>query len=627
MRKVILLITLVLASLNIWGQNKRLEFTLDEFPGMRFIQISEMHGDKYEYKSEVLVESTDANTQFGNLIIPASVIYEDIEYKVTQIQGFWGCLNIESITIPASVNSISNAFNGNTNLKRVILEDSQDFLNLYNVFQGCTGEIYVGRPADIDELFKTHMQRLVIGSNVDTIEIRPFTSECKSLKDVVINISDTPLTISTAFRGDGAKPLVELENFYIARTISNDYNFNFPTKSLTVTGNCASISPYSHFGYPEYINLGGQVTIFPDDIVGPNLKELIITAPIIEIPYNSFRCYPLSELKLPNTVQTIGEGAFTGCKNLKKIELPASLETIGNWAFRECGLTSLSLPSSVKSVGLGAFSKCDDLKSITIEDSSETIDFGDYHGKSGHYDNRPFYGAPAELYIGRPISFYFSEYATRYGLGDALVSVTFGDKCTEIPDFILCKSYKLTKVSIPKSTEKIGMGAFMDCHSLQEIELPNDLQIIPSRLFEGCESLSEITIPESINTISHAAFWGCSNLTKIYALPMSPANCLIGYDPNNFSGSLGNSESDVFNGVDKSLCTLIVSDYSFELYRNQKPWSEFFNIQTSGIYEIDCDSVDEDIIYYNLQGLQVESPTKGIYIIKQGNSVKKIYLP
>ena len=43
-----------------------------------------------------------------------------------------------------------------------------------------------------------------------------------------------------------------------------------------------------------------------------------------------------SEYTIPNSVTTIGEGAFYHCSLLASIDIPNSVTTIGEYAFNEC---------------------------------------------------------------------------------------------------------------------------------------------------------------------------------------------------------------------------------------------------------------------------------------------------
>ncbi len=59
---------------------------------------------------------------------------------------------------------------------------------------------------------------------------------------------------------------------------------------------------------------------------------------------------------IPNSVTSIGAGAFQGCNSLTSITIPSSVTSIGNSAFANCqGLTSITIPSSVTSIGANAF--------------------------------------------------------------------------------------------------------------------------------------------------------------------------------------------------------------------------------------------------------------------------------
>ena len=59
---------------------------------------------------------------------------------------------------------------------------------------------------------------------------------------------------------------------------------------------------------------------------------------------------------IPNSVTTIGEEAFWGCKFLVNINIPNSVTTIGRGAFKYCNsLTNINIPNSVTTIEDGAF--------------------------------------------------------------------------------------------------------------------------------------------------------------------------------------------------------------------------------------------------------------------------------
>jgi hypothetical protein len=68
----------------------------------------------------------------------------------------------------------------------------------------------------------------------------------------------------------------------------------------------------------------------------------------------------LRSVAVPNSVEAIGQYAFSGCISLASIEIPKSVEKIGERAFYACSLISVEIPNSVKEIGKGAFATCAD---------------------------------------------------------------------------------------------------------------------------------------------------------------------------------------------------------------------------------------------------------------------------
>ncbi len=103
--------------------------------------------------------------------------------------------------------------------------------------------------------------------------------------------------------------------------------------------------------------------------------------------------------------------------------------------------------------------------------------------------------------------------------------------------------------------------------SLISVKLPSNVISIDYSAFKGCTGLISFTIPSSVTSLSYYAFQGCSNLTSIYVNTTSPID-------------LTNSNM-VFDGVNKTNCTIYVPYATKGLYAVANQWKDFTNIVES----------------------------------------------
>jgi hypothetical protein len=102
------------------------------------------------------------------------------------------------------------------------------------------------------------------------------------------------------------------------------------------------------------------------------LATVIIGNSVTSIGDNSFfSCNALTTLTLGSSVQTIGQGAFsggsTGYSNFRTLTIPNSVTTISFGAFQNCFyLTSVTMGNSVITIGNNAFNKSFNFQGVVI---------------------------------------------------------------------------------------------------------------------------------------------------------------------------------------------------------------------------------------------------------------------
>lgn len=93
-------------------------------------------------------------------------------------------------------------------------------------------------------------------------------------------------------------------------------------------------------------------------------------------------CDILKDIKIPNSVTSIGNYAFYGCK-VAIVMIEGRITSIGNHAFEKCSnLIYITIPDGIISIGKYAFCDCVNLTSIAIPDSVTEIGKNAFKGCS-----------------------------------------------------------------------------------------------------------------------------------------------------------------------------------------------------------------------------------------------------
>ena len=257
-------------------------------------------------------------------------------------------------------------------------------------------------------------------------------------------------------------------------------------------------------GYAESVIIYGDL---PSGVLMRNgysrIKKVTMVGSTI-VPSNLFRdCSLLEEVKLPNSVVEIGDGAFQGCSKLQSINLPSGLVCIEPYAFYGCrNLQELLVPDTVLEIGEHAFGWCSSLTSFIFPNDVTTIEQGLFY----------YCGSLSKVTVSAKTNIIKND---AFNNCASLTSIFLPDTLTEIQAraFYSCRS--LLSIIIPNSVMQIGSYAFSGCSSLETVVLSSNIHTIDSYTFRYCRSLKNIILPNSVTSINDYAFADCDSLEEI----------------------------------------------------------------------------------------------------------------
>ena len=121
-----------------------------------------------------------------------------------------------------------------------------------------------------------------------------------------------------------------------------------------------------------------RVTEIADDAFRDwsNLAEVVFepNSRLERIGTHAFTGTALKSFTAPDSLRSIGEGAFAGCKSLKEVRLNPGLQHIGGdevGAFQDCGLRTAYVPSLLGRLRSRTFAGCKNLRKITVAEGCD----------------------------------------------------------------------------------------------------------------------------------------------------------------------------------------------------------------------------------------------------------------
>ena len=339
---------------------------------------------------------TNISNSFYDCYGLTSIVFPE---GVTSIPYFSNCSNLTSITIPASVKNVSSFINCKKLTTFEVAENNEYFST------SADGKILYNKDKTTLEAYPSASGDVTIPNGVTSIGYEAFIG-CNSLTSVTIPDNVTSIDY---YAFDNCK---NLESVTIGAGVTSIESDSFRR--------CSSLTNIKVSENNQKYSSDGKMLLSKD-------KTTLLKWPSAT-----------GDVTIPNSVKTIGYGAFEYCYELASIEISDSVTSIGNNAFYYCrSLTSVTIPDSVTSIGDYAFENCENLESVTLGKNVKTISYGAF------------------------------EYCYK------LASIEISDSVTSIDKYAFYYCISLTSVTIPDSVTKIGYYAFSGCQALTSVTFEN----------------------------------------------------------------------------------------------------------------------------------------------------------
>ena len=312
--------------------------------------------------------------------------------------------------------------------------------------------------------------------------------------------------------------------------------------------------------------------------------------------------------RIPDGVKTIASHSFNTNMQLNSVSMPSTVIRIEEQAFEVCeSLYDIQLSSSLEYIGFQAFSSCP-ITTISLPESLK------------HLDSDAFNGCDRlkSIFIPKNVEYIGDKTAIGYCTSLEKIEVDPENQYYTSIDGIL---YDKALTKVLKCPSQI--------QDLEWITLPSTITYICTSAFHTNKSLARIVIPAGVTVIDNGAFVGCSNLSRVTCYAQTPPSTPMGQY----------NTSDPWDATARSSATLYVPKGCADVYRNfynrtyyygnVYPYAKFKEIVemdeeagiSSGIY----DDSNIEVSRYNASGIKLNSTTKGLNIIRMSNgNTKKI---
>ncbi len=517
----------------------------------KFTQIAEGEQGKekkdgltYKYRTdtktaEVIDCDYEQFSETGRVVIPQTVTLGGVDFSVTSIGSYLFYYDFEhvikDVELPDGIKSIGDWAFTNSIIESIVLPGTLESIG-DNAF-AATHIYKLKIPEGVKSIGKnalemTSLEELelpstltTIGENTSLNSLKVLVCHMKEPLSINENMFDISVHVDDYQNGGYGKWISQFSSavLYVPTGSKEKYanapvwkNFNYifagDPKEFTKNG-----ITYYYADADSYaiVMKGDRETLKNKDVViPPTIEANGKNYSVKKITSFAFYLANIESLAIGEGIEMIDYGAFYYCRQYKRLELPSTLKSIGHQAFYdnddiEVVISHMKEPCTIGEKNfMYHYSRnnnwCEQIPSATLYVPVNS---------RGKYANAAIWKDFEVIYEGEPKEMTKDGITYHYITGEGFATVIKGDAETledkdvtipseieadgvtysvkEIEDYAF-NSVKMKSLTISTGIERIGMGAFISCYSLEKIDLPSTLTNIGDAAFRYASKLNTV---------------------------------------------------------------------------------------------------------------------------------------
>lgn len=446
------------------------------------IKIAEKNSN-FIYKNGLLMD--DEEKELYCVVQGAKLKEVTVPRTVIKIlpYAFWGCDTIQKVTLSEYMEYLDDYSLANLkNLKSIVIPYSvkgiglkafADCINLQDVtihptvrtihesaFDGCTKLNILAEEGSVAAQYK------------DNLESQPIIEEeYEDVEDIIYNIRDDIQSIEDIITGNADN----------SGTITEE---NILGTSVVSSGHAVILIDNTK----QTVNSGEDYSLEKEENKSDNSKSEIVDL------FNTSDVKGNTIPKYTSVNNQIASRAFYGSQAMEQYTFPENITSIGEFSYARSNLKKVDIPDTVTTIGYGAFYHCDELSDVFIPESVTSIEAFAFQNTKWLKD---WYAT------GQDFCIVGDGILLAYNGKDSHAVVPEGVK--KIAPYAFYDHSGLLSVSLPDSLVEIGEAAFSGCVNLEDVYGGTNIVKICDRAFYECP-LQTVKIPKTVEEVGLLAF-------------------------------------------------------------------------------------------------------------------------